>query len=318
MSEPKTQASVKKDIRPTSIGGQAVIEGVMMRGQKMYAMAVRKPDHGIELVEKDLNPVSDHYPVLKLPILRGIIAFVDSLKLGLTIITSSAEIAGLDDIDEPKGSFELFLEEKLGERLNDVLMGISMVLAVALSAGLFMLLPVWLGSFFSGFLNGSFMLLGAVEGILRIGIFILYIVLISRSREMRRVFQYHGAEHKTINCFESGQELTVENAGKHTRLHKRCGTSFLIFVMLISMLVFIFVRTNVLWLRFASRLILVPVIAGVSYEVIRWAGRSDSSLVRVISFPGLCLQRLTTAEPDDDQLEVAIAAMKGVLAHEPA
>jgi len=316
----KEHDTKEKAARPNTIGGQAVIEGVMMRGKSMYAMAVRGPDNNIEVVEEDLHPAGEKYPILKLPILRGVVSFVESLTMGMKIITRSAEMAGLEDEETPaeqKGRFERFLDEKLGDKQNDVIMTISVVLAIVLAVGLFMLLPVCIGSFFSGFLNDSSFLLGAVEGIIRICIFILYIVLISRSKDIRRVFQYHGAEHKTISCFESGQELTVDNARGKSRLHKRCGTSFLIFVMLISLIVFIFVRTNDIWMRFASRIILVPLIAGISYEVIRLAGRSDSKLVSIISYPGLCLQKLTTAEPDDDQLEVAIAAMKGVLAREP-
>ena len=186
-----------------------------------------------------------------------------------------------------------------------------MIVAIAL----FFLLPVFLGGFFRKYVDTW--ALGIVEGFIRIGIFLVYLFLISRMKDIQRVFQYHGAEHKTINCYESGEELTVENVMKHTRLHKRCGTSFLFLVMLISMVIFFFVRTDVIWLRFVSRILLVPVVAGVSYEVLRWAGRSNSVFVKAISYPGLCLQKLTTAEPDGSQIETAISAMKTVLEEEP-
>lgn len=186
-----------------------------------------------------------------------------------------------------------------------------MIMAIAL----FFLLPVFLGGFFKNHVETW--ALGIIEGFIRIFIFLGYLMLISRMKDIQRVFQYHGAEHKTINCFESGDELTVENVKKHTRLHKRCGTSFLFLVMMISMVIFFFVRTDVLWLRMVSRILLVPVVAGVSYEVLRWAGRSNSVFVKLVSYPGLCLQKITTAEPDGSQIETAIAAMKSVLEEEP-
>ncbi|MCL2351244.1 MAG: DUF1385 domain-containing protein [Firmicutes bacterium] len=194
---------------------------------------------------------------------------------------------------------------------------VSVALAIVLAVGIFMLLPVWLGSFFRPLLGGSTWALGIIEGLIRIAIFLLYVYLISLSKDIRRVYQYHGAEHKTINCYESGDELCVANVRGRSRLHKRCGTSFLLIVMLISMIVFFFVRTGSVPLRILSRLILVPVIAGLSYEVIRWAGRNDNRFVRIVSFPGMCVQRMTTAEPDDGQIETAIAAMNGVLEAEP-
>ncbi|MPN22955.1 hypothetical protein SDC9_170340 [bioreactor metagenome] len=180
---------------------------------------------------------------------------------------------------------------------------------------LFVLLPVWIGSFFNSFVPTW--ALGVIEGLVRIAIFLLYIVLISQMNDIKRVFQYHGAEHKTINCYEDEKELNVENVMEHTRFHKRCGTSFLILVMLVSMVVFFFVRTDTIWLRFLSRLLLIPFVAGISYEIIRWAGRSDSKLVAIVSYPGICLQKITTKEPDAPQIETAIAALKGVLEDEP-
>ena len=202
-----------------------------------------------------------------------------------------------------------------GDKLTDVLIYISVAVSLVFSIGLFFVLPVFIGSLLRPILPGTWAL-GIAEGLIRIAIFLLYLFLVSRMKEIKRVFQYHGAEHKTINCFEHGEELTVENVKKYTRLHKRCGTSFLLIVMIISMVVFFFIRTDTIWLRLVSRILLVPFVAGISYEVIRWAGRSDSPVVKIVSAPGLCLQKITTAEPDGSQIEAAIAAMKGVLEEE--
>lgn len=298
----------------TSIGGQAVIEGVMMRGKKIYAMAVRNPEGGITIEKNEWGGIGK-WGLFKLPIFRGMSAFVDSLVSGTKILMRSAEIAGEDWAEEELSPFEQWLLDKLGDKINDILIYFSVCLSLVLGMGLFFLLPVWLGNFFKTFV--PVWALGIIEGLMRIAIFLAYLFLISRMKEIKRVFQYHGAEHKTIACFESGKELTVENVRPCTRLHKRCGTSFLLFVMLISMVVFFFVRTDELLLRLITRICLVPFIAGISYEVIRWAGKSESKIVQMISYPGLCLQKITTAEPDDSQIECAIAAMKGVLEDEP-
>lgn len=300
--------------RKTSIGGQAVIEGVMMRGKKIYAMAVRNPEGGITIEKNEWGGIGKR-SIFKYPIFRGISAFVDSLVSGTKILMRSAEIAGEDWAEEELSPFEQWLLDKLGDKINDILIYFSVCLSLVLGMGLFFLLPVWLGNFFKALV--PVWALGIIEGLMRIAIFLAYLFLISRMKEIKRVFQYHGAEHKTIACFESGKELTVENVRPCTRLHKRCGTSFLLFVMLISMVVFFFVRTDELLLRLITRICLVPFIAGISYEVIRWAGRSESKIVQMISYPGLCLQKITTAEPDDSQIECAIAAMKGVLEDEP-
>lgn len=303
-------------MKRTNIGGQAVIEGVMMRGKKIYAMAVRNPEGGITVEKKDCGGLSAKGKLFRLPILRGVAAFIDSLILGTRILMRSAELAGEALMAEEEPSkFEKFLEEKLGGKLNDVMIYTSVTISMVLGVLIFFMLPVWLGSFFKTLVPTW--ALGIIEGLLRIGIFLLYIFAISRMKEIQRVFQYHGAEHKTINCFESGKDLTVENAMSCTRLHKRCGTSFLLIVMIVSMIVLFFVRTDVIWMRFVSRLILVPIIAGLSYEIIRWAGTSEGKLVDWVSYPGMCLQKITTSEPDASQLETAIAAMKGVLEDEP-
>ncbi|MCJ7856482.1 DUF1385 domain-containing protein [Lachnospiraceae bacterium NSJ-143] len=304
-------------MRMTNIGGQAVIEGVMMRGRKMYAMAVRTPEGSLCVEKEPIDDVFNKSKVFKFPVFRGIAAFVQSLIIGVKIIMRSAKLAGMEDDEDIKpGRFEMYLQNKFGDKFADILIYFSVAVSLVFSIGLFFVLPVFLGSLFRPVLPGTWAL-SIVEGLIRIGIFLLYLFLISRMKEIQRVFQYHGAEHKTINCFEHDEELTVENVKKHTRLHKRCGTSFLLIVMIISMVVFFFIRTDTLWLRLISRIVLVPFVAGISYEVIKWAGRSESPIVKIVSAPGLCLQKITTAEPDAGQIEAAIAAMKGVLEDEP-
>ncbi len=253
----------EKEIKPTSIGGQAVIEGVMMRGKKMYAMAVRRPDNTIEVQKKDFKPISEKYGILKLPILRGVVAFVESLVIGMKIISDSAEMSGLTELedDQPPSSFDRFLTKTFGDKLNDYIIYFSVAIAIVIAVLLFMLLPVWLSSFTRGLIGENKLLLSIVEGVMRIAIFLLYIGLISRTKDIQRIFMYHGAEHKTINCFEHRDPLTVENVRKHTRLHKRCGTSFLLIVMVVSVLVFMFVKTDTVWLRVVSMVLLTPLIA---------------------------------------------------------
>lgn len=296
----------------TYYGGQAVIEGVMMKGKGVYATAVRTPEGDIAVDKKDNETVLGKYKLFTYPIFRGISAFLDSLIIGTKILMRSAVIAGEEEVDEEPSKFEKKLMDKFGDKLTDYMMYFSVAVSVVLAMLLFFLLPVWLGSFFGKYIHGTYML-GVIEGLIRICIFLIYIFLISRMKEIQRVFQYHGAEHKTINCFESGEKLTPENVKKHTRMHKRCGTSFMLIVMVVSMIVFIFVRTDNIWMRMVSRVLLVPFISGISYEIIKWAGRSESVLVKIVSAPGMCLQRLTTAEPEDDEIECAIAALVSVL-----
>lgn len=299
-------------MKRTNIGGQAILEGVMMRGKHMYAVAVRKPDKEIIVDKKKLK--SDRPTFFKLPLIRGTVSLIDSLIIGMKTISYSAEF--FDTEEDKPSKFDKYLENKFGDKLNDILISCSVVIAIVMAVALFMVLPTWISSFLRNLIPGSWAL-GIVEGIMRILIFLVYLILITQMKDIKRVFQYHGAEHKTINCFEDEQELTVENVKKHSRFHKRCGTSFLLIVMVVSMVVFMFVRVDSVPLRLLSRVVLFPVIAGISYELIRWAGNSDSNLVKLISAPGMCLQKLTTAEPDDSMMEVAIAAMKGVLEDEP-
>jgi uncharacterized protein YqhQ len=307
------------------VGGQAIIEGVMMRGEKKCAMAVRKTDGDIEVLELPVNSGESRPKILKLPIIRGVIMFVDSLVVGMKTLMKSAEIAGIDLEEGEPSKFEKYITEKFGEKkIMDVMIFISVGVAIALSIGLFMALPTAIGHLFNPLLGvipgepgtGNLWALSIIEGTIRILIFLSYIFLISKYKDIQRVFEYHGAEHKTINCFEANEELTVENVKRFTRLHKRCGTSFLFIVMLISMFVFLFVHTSSFGMRLLSRVLLVPFIAGVSYEFLKFAGKSRSRFIYVLSYPGLSLQKVTTKEPDDAQIETAILAMKKVIESE--
>lgn len=297
-----------------SIGGQAVLEGVMMRGKTGYCMAVRNmvtKEIGIE--EKDIP--NRQNSILKMPLIRGVVNFIDSMILGMKILTSSSNMAGIDDLeeDEKKSKFDIWLENKFGDKLVDYIIYFSVCLSLVISVSLFMVLPVWISSFITKTFNISLWGIGIVEGLVRFAIFLSYIFIISKLDDVQRLFKYHGAEHKTINCYEKGLELNIENVRKSTRLHKRCGTSFLIIVMIVSMIVFMFLRTDDIIIRTISRIVLVPVIAGISYEIIKLAGKHDNFLINMISAPGMALQKITTAEPEDEMIEVAILALKGVL-----
>jgi len=288
-----------------NVGGQAVIEGVMMRGKTHVAVAVRQPDGEISVDVRPVNSISDRYPILKKPFLRGVVSLVESLVMGMKALAYSAQVSGDED-------------EKLDSK--------EMALTIAVSAGLaillFIVIPTWSIRFLTG-ITQDHMALNLAEGVLRMAIFLAYIAAISSMNDIQRVFQYHGAEHKTIYTYEAGLPLKVENVRPFSTLHPRCGTNFLMIVMLISMFIFTFLGWPSLWERIASRIILMPVIAGVSYELIRYAGaHTDNPLVRIAITPGLLLQKLTTRQPDDSQIEVAIASLKAVvppedLAQEP-
>lgn len=287
----------------------------MMRGKNCYVLSVRTPSKEIESVKK--TTASKKKLISKLPLIRGVIAFVSSLAVGMKVIYDSAEMAGLDDLTEENPSkFDKWLEDKFGDKLYDYIMTFSVIIAIAFSILLFMVLPVGITRLITPFVGDKSWIVSIAEGLVRLAIFLIYLILVSKYKEIKRLFGYHGAEHKTINCYEHGEELTVENVRNHSRLHKRCGTSFLFIVMIISMIVFFFVKTNNFWLRILTRILFVPLIAGISYEILKWAGRSESKLVSIISYPGMCLQKITTNEPDDGQIEVAIEAMKGVLRDE--
>ena len=296
-------------MKSSGIGGQAVLEGVMMKNKKHYAVAVRKPDGEIAVEKGECNSIIEKHKFLGWPVIRGVVNFVESLVLGVKMLTSSA--AYFDDVEEQPGKFELWLQKKFGEKADKFIMGGTVFLSVLLAVAIFMLLPLAVVSFIDEDVI-SYEWKTLIEGLLRVAIFLGYVGLISRLKDIKRVFMYHGAEHKTINCIEKGMAPTVQNVRKCSRLHKRCGTSFLLFVMLISVIFFIVVRVETLWLRFVVRILFVPVIAGISYEFIRLAGSSESKVVAFLSKPGLWLQGLTTKEPDDDMIRVSVASVEAV------
>lgn len=293
--------------KKTSIGGQAVIEGVMMRGPRKIAVAVRRPDGEIEVDVKDNIPLARKNKFFSLPIIRGAIALFDSLVIGIKTLTYSASF-----YEEDESEFDKFLRRKLGDKADNYIMGFALMLSFIISIGLFFILPTYSANIIKRLTHNT-IIINLVEGIIRLIIFLVYIYLISKMRDIQRVFEYHGAEHKSIYCYEAGLPLTVESARGFTTLHPRCGTNFLLIVMLISILLFSFLGWPNLLMRIISRIVFLPLIAGLSYELIKWLGRSDSSLARALSYPGLMLQKLTTREPDDSQLEVAIAALLAVI-----
>ena len=292
------------------IGGQAVIEGVMMKNMDRYAVSVRKPDGKIETKVEECVSFAEKHPLFKLPILRGMVNFLESMVIGMQTLNYSASF--YEDVEEQtEEKTEQFLEKFLGEKAEKVIMGIVLVFSLAISIGLFMILPYIASEAAGKLIHNEYGIL-LMEGVIRIVIFLGYIVLISQMEDIKRVFMYHGAEHKTINCLEAGVELTTENVDNYSRLHKRCGTSFIFIVMIISMVFFFFIRVDTIWLRIVLRLLFLPLVAGVSYEFIRLAGSSDHPLVQIFSKPGLALQKLTTKEPDHSMIEVAIASVEGV------
>lgn len=351
--------------RNSGIGGQAVLEGVMMRNGENYAIAVRKSDGSIVLKKEKYRGILADSPLKKIPFLRGVFVFIDSMILGLRCTDYSASIYAEDDSEDEKAGAknadvtvseagveqeaagmpkdetekEVFIsaeaekekisvesseaetekkdvkaedggreKESLGER---IMMGAVMVVSLILALGLFMVLPYFLASYVVQWI-GNTAVLSLLEGVLRIGIFVCYILAISQMKDIRRLFQFHGAEHKCINCLESGRKLTVENASQATRLHKRCGSSFILFVMMVSIVLFFFIRVRNPLARVGLRILLLPVISGISYELIRFAGSSDNPVIGLLSKPGLWLQGLTTKEPDAEMLEVAIASVEAV------
>ena len=276
------------------VGGQAVIEGVMMRGFGKVATVVREPNGNINVQVKNISSITERFPILKLPLLRGAVALFESLILGMKSLSFSAQAAGEDD-----------------EQLSDKELIGTIILAIGLACGLFIAIPTFAAKFFHT-LTDDPIILNLAEGFLRLIIFLAYLLAISRMKDIQRVFQYHGAEHKTIFCYEADLPLTVENVKKFPRLHPRCGTAFLLIVMLVSIFVFAFLGWPDLWLRILSRIILLPLVAGLSYEIIKFSARSRNSFVKLATLPGLWLQYLTTREPDDSMIEVAIKSLEAV------
>ena len=293
-------------MRKCEVGGQAVIEGVMMRGSKGQATAIRKPDGKIEIDMKKIVPITKRYKFLNIPFIRGIFVLIDSLITGINTLNYSASF--FEEEDEEESKFELWLKNKFGDKSNDLIVGGTMVLSFALAIGLFVALPTGIASLFSA-LNLNPVVLNLIEAVIRITILLIYMYSISKMEDIYRVFQYHGAEHKSIFCYEAGEELTIENVRKFARFHPRCGTNFLFLIMFVSIIIFSFTGWGGFFERLLLRILLIPIVSGITYELIRWLGKSENILSKIIAYPGLKLQELTTKEPDDDQLEVAIAAL---------
>lgn len=299
----------KKGICPSGIGGQAVIEGVMMKNQDLYAVAVRKPNGEIEIDTEEYHGILHGSAIKKVPFIRGVFNFVDSLILGMRTLTYSASFYEDEEAKETKT--DKAMGKMFGANAEKVMMGCTVALSIVLAVAIFMILPYFLSSFFEKYVRNT-SLLALIEGVIRIAIFLIYVVAISLMQDIKRVYMYHGAEHKCINCIEHGHVLNVHNVKRSSRLHRRCGTSFLLIVMIVSVVLFILIRVENPAMRLGLRLLLIPVIAGISYEIIRLAGRSENPIVKLISAPGLALQKLTTREPDEAMIEVAIKSVEAV------
>lgn len=309
----------EKNCRLGSVGGQAVIEGVMMKNKDKYALAVRMPDEQIRVTKDECKSIRDKYKFFGLPIIRGMVNLVESLILSMKTLTISADAFG---IEEEETKFEIWLKEKFGKTLLDVVMVIAMILGIALGVGLFFFLPLFISSsLFDKAGHETKWYATLIEGGIKISIFVLYIWAVSFMKDIKRVFEYHGAEHKTIFCYEAGEELTPENVKKYTRFHPRCGTSFIFVILLLSILVSSVVysipvmKSNII-LKFASKILTLPLTVGIGYEFIRFAGKHNNIFTKILSSPGLWMQRLTTKEPDESQIEVAIASLKCALPEE--
>jgi len=299
-------------MKKTTIGGQALIEGLLMIGPENAAIAIRKPDGEI-VVEK--RPLPAKGKLSKIPVVRGVVNLFRQLVLGLNALMYSAEFVEFEEEEqEKKSKFDVFLEKLFGKKAKDALIYITVIISLAFSVGLFILLPNLLASLlnFNKDSTGGVMLYNLFEGIIRLAIFFGYIVLASTMKDIKRIWEYHGAEHKTIHCYEHEDELTVENVRKYSTKHPRCGTSFMFLVMIISILVFSFLGWHSVWINILSRILLIPVVAGLSYELLKLAGRSNLKIFGIINAPGKLFQYFTTKEPDDSQIEVAIAAFNEV------
>ena len=293
-------------MRKCDVGGQAIIEGVMMRGSKGLATAVRTPNGKIEVKVKKTKPIIKRYRILNIPIIRGAAVLIDSLIVGINTLNYSASFF---EEDEEESKFDLWIKNKLGDKgANDLIVTITMIISLLISAGLFLGIPTAIASIFKS-IGLSPIILNLIESVIRIAILIIYMYLISKVDDIYRLFQYHGAEHKTIFCYESEEKLTVENVRKFGRLHPRCGTNFLFLTMIVSIVLFTLTGWGGFWQRIILRIVLMPIVAGITYELIKWLGKTESKLGKIIAYPGLKLQELTTKEPDDDQLEVAIKSL---------
>ena len=302
-------------MKKTTIGGQALIEGLMMIGPKYSATAIRKPDGEI-VVDKKPLPAKSKWS--KIPLIRGVVNFVRQMVLGVKALMYSADFMEYEADEDNQSKLDKFIDKILGDKAKNAAIIIAVVISIAFSIGLFILLPNFIVSLISPGekTTGGVILINLLEGVIRLVLLFSYLLLASRMKDIKRVWQYHGAEHKTIHAYEHGEELTVENVQKYTTKHPRCGTSFLFIVMLISIVVFSFIGWHSVWINILVRLLLVPLVAGISYEILRAAGRSEWKGIKFINAPGLALQRITTKEPDDSMVEVAIAAFSSVLVAE--
>lgn len=292
-----------------TLGGQAVMEGVMMKGPGSYSIAVRRPDQKIEVKLEAYRSAGEKNAFFRLPLIRGVVNFVESVTVGMKTLSYSSAFYEEDEVETKADRlFKNFFKEKA----ESVILGFTVVVSIMIAVALFMFLPAALAELIGKWVENR-ILLSIIEGVLRLVIFILYVILISQMEDIRRVFMYHGAEHKTINCYEAGKELTPENVAKYSRYHKRCGTSFIFVVMVISIFVFMFITAEQIWLRFLLRLLLIPVVAGISYEFIRAAGRHENAVLNILSRPGMWVQNLTTKEPKEEMIQVAIVSVEAVL-----
>ena len=302
--------SRKKCSRSCGIGGQAVLEGVMMKKGDLYAVTVRKPNGELVIDTEEFHGVMHGNKIKNVPFIRGIFNFVDSLILGTRTLTYSADF--FEDETAQETAFDRWFKKTFKDKEESVVSGLTVALSIVLAVAIFMVLPYFVSSLLNTFVRNT-TILAIIEGIIRLAIFVGYVVLISAMEDIKRVYMYHGAEHKCINCIEKGRELTVENVMQSSRLHKRCGTSFMLFVMMVSIIMFMFISVENPAMRVVVRILLVPVIAGISYEIIRLAGNnSNNIIVRIISAPGMWLQTLTTKEPTEDMVEVAIKSVEAV------
>jgi uncharacterized protein YqhQ len=296
-------------MKSSGIGGQAVMEGVMMKNADKYAVAVRKSDNTIEVQTNDFKSVVSNKKLTTIPLLRGVFNFIDSMVLGMKSLTFSASF--FEEEGEEPSKADKFIEKVFKDKAEKFIMSLTVGFSIVIAIGLFMILPYFISNLFKSIILSD-MAIAAIEGAIRLALFIGYICLISLMKDIQRVFMYHGAEHKCINCIEHGMELNIENVRKSSKQHKRCGTSFMLIVIVISIIFFLFIRVDSSVLRVVVRILLVPVIAGVAYEFIRLAGNSENVIVSILSKPGLWLQGLTTREPDDSMIEVAIASVEAV------
>ena len=299
----------RRKSRYSGIGGQAVLEGVMMKNKEKYAVAVRKPDGEIEVEVETYQGLVHGSKFKELPFIRGIFNFLDSLILGTRALNYSASFYEEEDGKETK--FDKAMDKMSGGNGEKLLSGIVTVISVVLAVGIFIVLPYFISSLFESFIRNR-SLMAIIEGVIRIALFLLYVWGISAMKDIRRLYQYHGAEHKCINCIEKGRPLTVHNVMRSSRLHKRCGTSFIFFVMLVSIVLFFFIQVDNVAEKVILRILLMPVVAGISYEIIRLAGRTDNLFIKILSAPGMWIQRMTTREPDESMAEVAIASVEAV------